>query len=143
MSTLVKSNASQSLRSMMEDFWSPDRFFNAPFLNHELLPAVNVRETKNHYELELAVPGFKKEDFKIVIENGLMIISAETRDEKNEDKDNYTRKEFSYSSFSRTFNLPDDVEEDNIDANYQNGILSLELKKSGKQLASKKEIKVG
>jgi HSP20 family protein len=127
---------------MMEDFWSPDRFFNPPFLNRELLPAVNVRETKSHYELELAVPGFKKDDFKIVTENGLMTISAEISTEKNEEKNSYTRKEFSYSSFSRTFDLPEDVVEDNINANYHNGVLSIELKKTGKQLTQKKEIKV-
>ena len=151
MSTLVKSKASPSLRSMMGDFWSPDRFFskpfpdaffNAPFFNREFLPAVNLRETKNHYELEFAVPGFKKDDFKVETENGILTISAEREDEKNDDKQNYTRQEFSYASFTRTFNLPDDVIEDNINANYHNGVLTLELKKSGKQLTAKKEIKV-
>jgi len=151
MSTLVKSKTSPLLRSMMEDFWSPDRFFgrsfpgaffNAPFFSREFLPAVNVRETKHHYELEFAVPGFKKEDFKVETENGILTISAEREDEKDDNKEDYTRREFSYSSFSRTFNLPDDVIEDNINANYHNGILTLELKKSGKQLTAKKEIKV-
>ncbi|OCX53910.1 hypothetical protein BEL04_06415 [Mucilaginibacter sp. PPCGB 2223] len=151
MSTLVKSKTSPSLRSMMEDFWSPDRFFsrsfpdtflNAPFFNREFLPAVNVRETKNHYELEFAVPGFKKDDFKVETENGVLTISAETKDEENYKKEEYTRQEFSYASFTRTFNLPDDVIEDNIKANYHNGVLTLELKKSGKQLTAKKAIKV-
>lgn len=151
MSTLVKSKASPALRSMLEDFWSPDRFFgrpfsegffNAPFFGREFLPAVNVRETKHHYELEFAVPGFKKDDFKVETENGILTISAEKEGEKKEDKENYTRQEFSYASFTRTFNLPDDVIEDNINANYHDGILTLELKKSGKQFTVKKEIKV-
>jgi len=151
MSTLVKSKTSPSLSSMMEDFWRPDRFFsrsfpeaffNAPFFSREFLPAVNVRETRHHYELEFAVPGFKKDDFKVETENGVLTISAEREDKKNDDKENYTRQEFSYASFTRTFNLPDDVIEDNIIANYHNGVLTLELKKSAKQLTAKKEIKV-
>ena len=101
-----------------------------------------MRETKNRYELELAVPGFKKDDFKVTTENGFLTISAEIKEEKNEEKENFTRKEFSYSSFSRTFNLPEDVVEDDVNASYHNGILSVELKKSGKQLTSKKEVKI-
>ncbi len=142
MSNLVKSHRSPSLRSMMEDFWNTDRFFDKPFFTGELLPAVNVRETKNHFKLDVAAPGFKKEDFKITTEDGLLTISAETSNEQNEEKANYTRKEFSSSSFTRTFNLPDNVEEDHISANYNNGLLEIELKKSGKSLAAKKEIKV-
>lgn len=142
MSTLVKSNGTSSLKSMMEDFWNADKFFNKPFFNPEKLPAVNVRETKNRYELELAVPGFKKDDFQVTTENGFLTISAEIKEEKNEEKENFTRKEFSYSSFSRTFNLPEDVVEDDVNASYHNGILSVELKKSGKQLTSKKEVKI-
>jgi len=95
MSTLVKSKASPALRSMLEDFWSPDRFFgrpfsegffNAPFFGREFLPAVNVRETKHHYELEFAVPGFKKDDFKVETENGILTISAEKEGEKKKIK---------------------------------------------------------
>ncbi|MCR8560785.1 Hsp20/alpha crystallin family protein [Mucilaginibacter sp. BJC16-A38] len=141
MSHLVKSHRSPSLRSMMEDFWSTDRFFDKPF-NGELLPAVNIRETKNHYKLDVSVPGFKKDDFKITTEDGLLTISAETSNEQNEEKENYTRREFSSSSFTRTFHLPENVEEDNISANYQNGLLEIELKKSGKSSTAKKEIKV-
>ncbi|RKR84526.1 HSP20 family protein [Mucilaginibacter gracilis] len=142
MSTITKSTAIPSVKSMMEDFWSPDRFFDKHIRERELLPAVNVRETKNHYQVELAVPGFKKNDFKIITENGFLTIAAESDEEKTEHKENYTRKEFSYSAFTRTFNLPDDVIEDNINASYHNGVLSLEIKKSGKQLTAKKQIKV-
>jgi len=64
---------------MMEDFWNNDNFFKPSFFNnHELLPAVNIRDTAKGYELEVAAPGFKKEDFKITTENGLLTISAET-----------------------------------------------------------------
>lgn len=68
----------------MEDFWNTDRFFEQPFFNRESLPAVNIRETEKHYHLEVAAPGFKKDDFKITTENGLITISAETSEEKEE-----------------------------------------------------------
>lgn len=126
----------------MEDFWNADRFFDKPFFTGELLPAVNIRETKNHYKLDVSVPGFKKDDFKITTEDGLLTISAEGSEEKNEEKANYTRKEFSSSSFSRTFRLPENVEQNHISANYNNGLLEIELKKSGKSLTAKKQIKV-
>lgn len=142
MSTLVKSNGSSALQSMMEDFWHSDKFFSKPFFTNELLPAVNIRETKNHYKLDVSAPGFKKDDFKITAGDGILTISAETSQEKNEEKQNYTRKEFSSSSFTRTFNLPDNVEEDHINANYRDGLLEIELKKSGKSSSAKKEIKV-
>ncbi|MGZ3755526.1 MAG: Hsp20/alpha crystallin family protein [Mucilaginibacter sp.] len=142
MSNLVKTHRTPSLSSMMEDFWNTDRFFNPPFFNTELMPAVNIRETKNHYKLDVAVPGFKKEDFKITTEDGLLTISAETSSEESEEKENYTRKEFSSSSFTRAFNLPENVEIDNIKANYNNGLLEIELQKSGKSVSVKKEIKI-
>jgi HSP20 family protein len=142
MSTLVKTNGVPSLKSMMEDFWNTDRFFEKPFFTAETLPAVNIRETKNNFELEVAVPGFKKDDFKITTENGLLTISAETSAEEKEEKENYTRREFSCSSFARTFSLPDNVVEDHINANYHDGLLKIELKKSGKSLTTKKVIKV-
>lgn len=84
MTTLAKSNRAPSLRSMMEDFWDLDRFFNKPFGKGEFLPAVNVRETKEHYKLDVAAPGFKKDDFKISTEDGLLIISAETSKEEKD-----------------------------------------------------------
>ncbi|GAB2984119.1 Hsp20/alpha crystallin family protein [Mucilaginibacter puniceus] len=142
MSTLVKSNGFPSLRSMMEDFWNTERFFDKTLFSTETLPAVNIRETKNLYKVDVSAPGFKKDEFKITTEDGLLTISAETSAEKNEEKENYTRKEFSSSSFTRTFNLPDNVVEDNITANYQDGLLKIELKKADKKTATKKEVKV-
>ncbi|MCJ8208341.1 Hsp20/alpha crystallin family protein [Mucilaginibacter sp. RS28] len=141
MSTLVKPNGFPSIRSLMEDFWSTDKFFNQPFLKAEL-PAVNIRDTDKNYEIEVAVPGFKKNDFKVTTENGRLTISAETSNETNEEKENYTRKEFSRSSFTRSFTLPDNVVEDNITAQYQDGLLKIDLQKAGKSLTAKKEVKV-
>jgi HSP20 family protein len=143
MSTLVKkTNGIPSLRSMMEDFWNGDKFFTAPLVNGDLVPSVNVSDKKNHYELEVAAPGYKKNDFKISTENGLITISAETSTEKKEEKENYLRQEFSCSSFTRTFSLPEDAEEGKINAKYEDGVLKIELKKSAKAMAAKKEIKI-
>lgn len=136
MTTLVKSNRIPSLRSMMEEL------FELPFPAGELQPAINIRETKNHYKLEVAVPCFKKEDFKISTEGGLLKICAETSKDKKEEKENYTRREFSCRSFSRTFTLPVNVDEDHVSAAYHNGILEIELKKSGKSTTGKKAIKI-
>lgn len=142
MSNLVKSHRSPSLRTMMEDFWNTDRFFDNAFADGNFLPAVNIRDAKNSYKVDVAAPGFKKDDFKITTEDGLLTISAETSREEKEEKDNYTRREFSSSSFNRTFSLPDNIDEDHISANYQNGLLEIELKKTGKAAVAKKEIKV-
>ncbi|MGZ3873330.1 MAG: Hsp20/alpha crystallin family protein [Mucilaginibacter sp.] len=142
MATLVKTNGHPSLKSMMEDFWNTDRFFGTPFLNTELLPAVNIREHKHSYELEVAAPGFNKEDFKITASNGQLNISAENSTEKKEEKSNYTRREFSCNAFTRSFSLPENASEDGISAKYNNGVLVLELKKTGKSLPQPKQIKI-
>lgn len=142
MKTLVKTNGHPALQAMMEDFWNTDRFFDKAVFSGGLLPAVNIRETKHHYQLEVAVPGFKKDDFKITTEDGILTISAETSKDEKEEKEGYTRREFSCASFSRSFKLPDNVEEDAIHANYQNGLLELELKRTGKNQTARKEVKI-
>ncbi|GAB1857275.1 Hsp20/alpha crystallin family protein [Flavobacteriaceae bacterium MHTCC 0001] len=93
------------------------------------LPKVNVKETKDDYFLELAVPGLKKEDFNIDIDNELLTISAEIKVEDEKADDNYTRKEFSYSSFKKTFTLPDSIDEAKIKAKYEAGVLNVHLPK--------------
>lgn len=142
MTTLVKSNGFPTLSSMMEDLWKTDRFFNKPLFSQEMIPAVNVRDTKQGYELEMAAPGYKKDDFKITTEDGVMTISAEIDHEEKEEKENYSRQEFSYSSFTRSFSLPENVIEDDISASYHDGLLTINLKKSGKIEAQKKEVKI-
>lgn len=141
MRTLVKSNQFPSFRSMMEDFWNTDGFFNKPIFENGFLPAVNIRDKKDSYELEVSAPGFKKEDFKVSTDDGMLIISAETSSENEEENDSYTRKEFSRSSFSRSFNLPENVLEEDIKARYNDGLLQIALRKTepgkrtGKQIA--------
>ncbi len=94
------------------------------------LPAVNVKENTDKFEIEVAAPGMKKEDFKIKLENNTLTISSERKDEKEEKKENYSRKEFSYQSFQRSFTLPEGhIQSDKISAKYNDGILIIELPK--------------
>lgn len=141
MKNLVKSNGFSSLRSVMEDIFNTD-VFNRPFAGSELMPAVNIRDEEDSYKIEVAAPGFKKGDFKITTENGMLTISAETSSEHSEEKKNYTRKEFSSSSFSRSFSLPDNLEEEHMKASYEDGLLKINLKKSFKKGKDKKEIDI-
>ncbi|MHA7057846.1 Hsp20/alpha crystallin family protein [Aquimarina sp. M1] len=92
-------------------------------------PAVNVKENDNNFVIELAAPGLVKEDFNIELDNDVLIISSEAKNETTEEKDSYTRKEFSYSTFKRSFTLPDTVNSGDIQASYDNGILSVTLPK--------------
>lgn len=105
------------------------------------VPAVNVHETENAYEMELNVPGRKKEDFKINLEDGLLTISFEKKEE-NTTNGKTLRREFSYQSFKRSFNLDETVDADNIQAKYENGILILTLPKKEQAKPAKKEISI-
>ncbi|RXJ51169.1 Hsp20/alpha crystallin family protein [Gelidibacter gilvus] len=93
------------------------------------LPAVNIKENANEFYLEIAVPGMKKSDFNIDVDNKILSISSETKEEKEQKEENYTRREFGYSSFKRTFTLPDTIETDKISAQYKEGILTVHLPK--------------
>jgi len=104
------------------------------------LPAVNVLDTANDYLVEMAVPGLKKSDFDINIDNHLLSISAEVKsDYEDVENENYTRREFGYSTFKRTFTLPEFVETDKISAKYDDGILKVTLPK--REEAKKKPLK--
>jgi len=117
--------------SMFTDLLGSDRLLTNDFLlEDKWMPAMNVKETEEHFEIEMAAPGFNKKDFDISIENGLLKISAENSEEIKEEEGDYTRKEFNYNSFLRSFTLPDNVnEEEMIDATYKRGILKLVLNK--------------
>ncbi|QAA82095.1 Hsp20/alpha crystallin family protein [Aequorivita sp. H23M31] len=116
--------------SWIDEFFNRDwPAFSQNFNAGITLPKVNIRETADAYFVEMAVPGMKKSDFNIELDNKMLIISNETREEQETKEDNYTRREFGYSSFKRSFSLPETVEEDKIKAEYQDGILSLQLPK--------------
>jgi len=106
------------------------------------LPAVNIKDEKDHFEIEVAAPGLRKEDFNVSIENGLLMISCEKEEKKDEKEDNYARKEFSYRSFYRSFTLPENVDPDSIEAKYNDGILKLRLKKMAMAKPETKKITV-
>ncbi len=124
---------SRSYPSLLDRFFEND-YFNWSQQNHSpsnaTLPAVNVKETDESFEIELAVPGFKKEDFKIEVNHNLLTISSEKQEEKETKEDEcYTCREFSYQSFSRSFTLPESVDNDNINAKYDAGILKISIAK--------------
>ncbi len=120
-----------------EDFVTPTRSFR-----RESTPAVNVKEDDKAFNIEMAVPGFEKKDIKIEVEEDVLNISSELKEEKKEEKDNFTRREFNYSSFKRSFNLPEDVEAGKIEAKQENGILSINIPKKEVIPALKKMIKI-
>jgi HSP20 family protein len=124
------------LRPMNE--WLDDRW---PFSSH--LPAVNVKETDKEYLINLAAPGLEKDDFKIDVNGTLITISAEKENSEEEKEDGYTRKEYNFHSFTRSFTLPEDILTEKIDANYVKGELRLSLpKKEGARKSIHQKISV-
>ena len=107
--------------------WNQSNFSNSG----TTVPAVNIKETKETFEVELAAPGMKKDDFKIHLDGNLLTISSETDSQFEEQEgSNYSRKEFSYQSFQRSFTLPKDVvDSDKINAKYEGGVLNLTIPK--------------
>ena len=107
------------------------------------LPAVNIKEDENSFSVEVAVPGLAKEDIKINVENNVLTISSEKKVENEEINENYTRKEYSYQSFKRSFNLPKDiVDSEAIAANYNNGELIITVPKIEKVAPKAKMIEI-
>lgn len=92
-------------------------------------PAVNIAEGKEDFNIEIAAPGLEKNDFKINLENNVLTISSDKESKKEEKDGKYVRKEFSYTSFRRSFSLPDTVEGDKIEASHKNGILYITIPK--------------
>ncbi|MEZ4809218.1 MAG: Hsp20/alpha crystallin family protein [Allomuricauda sp.] len=125
--------------SLMNDFMGPDWFGGTDNWNTSV-PAVNIKDTEKSFELELAVPGMKKDDFTVEVDNDVLTIASEFKSENEETQDNYTRKEFSYSAFKRAFTLPETVDGSKIDAKYEDGILRLTLPKKQEALPKPKRL---
>lgn len=130
----VSSNSNQSfpiLSTWLDDIFNRDlpSVFSSNFNTGITLPKVNIKETPDAYMVDMAVPGLKKSDFQIDLDNQVLSISTETKEESEEKNENYTRREFGYASFKRTFSLPETVDEDKIKASYNEGILSIHLPK--------------
>jgi HSP20 family protein len=137
---LIKTEA---MPSVFDDFFRPwnDWFGNGgSFFSRSLnIPAVNITENTDSYEVSLAAPGMKKDDFKVDIDGNMLTISSQKEETKEEKEQKYTRKEYNYSSFSRSFSLPDEVNQEKIEARYENGVLKLSLprKESSKKITAK------
>jgi HSP20 family protein len=147
MSTKALTRSGEMMPPLFDDFLRPwnEWFDNGGFSGRTLkVPAVNITENKDDFNVALAVPGMKKEDFNIDVEGNMLTISCE-KEEKKEEKDaKYTRMEFNFSSFSRSFTLPEEVNREKIDARYDDGVLKLSLpkKEEAKKLTANKHIAV-
>lgn len=147
MSTRSLTRSTEKMPSLFNDFFRPwDEWFEGGGLTSRVLnvPAVNITENKDEFMVSLAIPGMKKEDFNIDIEGNMLTISSEKEESKEEKEEKYTRKEFNYSSFSRSFSLPDEVNMEKIDARYVDGVLKLSLpkKEEAKKIATSKHIAI-
>jgi HSP20 family protein len=135
--SLVKNNG--NFPSLLHEVFGRDmdHMFDGPFTNWlatqkgTVMPGINIREDNVNFCIEVAAPGMKKEDFKITLENSMLTISAEQQElhEEKNPESRYTRREFNYQSFSRSFQLPDTCEQEKIEARYKNGILYLTVPK--------------
>jgi HSP20 family protein len=122
------------MTSLFDDFFTRDLWNWTAGNNSSTgtsLPAVNIRETNDSFEVEMAAPGMNKEDFKVELDGNQLTISSERQSETTENEgERYTRREFSYQSFQRSFQLPKDVVDiDQINAQYENGVLRLRIPK--------------
>ena len=124
--------------SLIDDFINQDWNLKAP--SSITLPAVNIKDLEAQFEIELAVPGMKKSDFEIEVEDGLLSISSSMEEEQVTEKGKFTRREFSYNSFKRTFTIPDSVDPSNIEAQYSDGVLQLRLPKRKEALPQPKKL---
>ncbi|WP_405398561.1 Hsp20/alpha crystallin family protein [Maribacter sp. Asnod2-G09] len=125
--------------ALMNEIFRPD-WFGGTENSRSSLPAVNIKENEKDFELELFVPGRVKDDFKIEIDDTVLSISAEIKEEHKEVKENFTRKEFSITSFKRAFTLPETVATDKIEATYEGGVLKFNIPKKEEALPKPKRM---
>jgi HSP20 family protein len=126
------------------DFFDLD-FFDARFpAGRSSMPAVNLSENENSYTVDVVAPGYKKEDFKLKVNEDVLTVSAESKNERTEGSDGreYSRREYTCSSFTRSFRLPDNARDDAIGAKYNDGILQITIPKTEKEVRASKEINI-
>lgn len=143
METKALTRLNESMPSVFDDFFKPwtDLFDNGSCNMRPLnIPAVNITEHPNEYLLSLAAPGMKKDDFKIDVDGNILRIRSEKEENKEDKNKKFSRKEYSYSSFSRSFSLPEEIRQEKINAKYEDGVLKISLprKEESKKPATKK-----
>lgn len=131
----------ESLPNLVDEFFGRDLLsdFFEDVQRGVSVPAVNISEGKNEFKIEVAAPGLTKDDFDVSVDDNMLTISSEKEQEDEKKEENYMRREFSYSSFRRTFSLPEGVDADKIEASHKNGVLTIKLPK--KEEAKAKEAK--
>jgi HSP20 family protein len=143
--TLVKFNnkANNTLLPGFNDVL--DSIFNDTFFSDRMVarvPAVNISETDHNYHVELAAPGLKKEDFKLNLERNVLNIFVEQTSEQADNQKTYSKREYSYSSFVRSFTLPDSADHGQIEASYNDGILKIDIAKREEAKAVRRQIEI-
>ncbi|MBL7923721.1 MAG: Hsp20/alpha crystallin family protein [Bacteroidia bacterium] len=147
MTTLFKADTGKIkprvFSGMLDPFFKKEwgEWFDKSYM--DTIPSVNISETPKSYHVEMAAPGLKKEDFKINIQGDMITISSEKESETKTEEKEFSRREYNYNSFSRSFSLPEFVDQEKIAATYSEGILKLDLpKKDVVKTADTKNIKV-
>ncbi|MCQ6957073.1 Hsp20/alpha crystallin family protein [Mucilaginibacter aquariorum] len=143
--TLVKFNnkANNTLMPGFNDVF--DSILNDTFFSDRMVarvPAVNISESENNYHVELAAPGLKKEDFKLNLERNQLSISVEQSGDHQDNQKNYSKREYSYSSFVRSFTLPESADHGNIEASYTDGILRIDIAKREEAKVVRRQIEI-
>jgi HSP20 family protein len=143
--TLVKFNNKQN-NALLPGFNDVfESIFNDTFFNDRMVtrvPAVNISESENNYHVELAAPGLKKEDFKLDLERNQLTISVEQAADHHDNQKNYSKREYSYSSFVRSFTLPESADDSRIDASYTDGILRIDIAKREEAKVQRRQIEI-
>jgi HSP20 family protein len=127
------------LSGLFTNLWADD-FLTAE--RAQFVPAVNLSEDETQYHVELSAPGFDKNDFKIELNDGILSVSGKHQTQTEAKEKNFTRKEFNFGSFQRSFSLPEEINQEAIDAKYENGILKIALPKKEESKKPAKEIKI-
>ena len=143
--TIVKfNNKPNNGFSLLDNFFNdfPTLFKDDFASNPKNFAPVNIKETKDAYELEVVAPGFEKNDFNINLEKNTLTISAEKKSEERKEDEKQIRNEYSYRSFKRSFTLDEKTDSEKVEAKYVNGVLTLNLPRKAEVKASAKEISV-
>ena len=145
--TLVKFNNNKGANALLPGFNDVfESIFNDTFFNDRMVarvPAVNIAETEENYHVELAAPGLQKQDFKISLDRNVLNVSVEQQAENTAAGKRYSKREFSYSSFVRSFTLPEGADPNRIDAAYTDGVLNITIakKEEAKMVSRQIELK--